>query len=100
MMLDTFTGWRIIWRCASDLPLVDYRRVFAVKSQARSRLAWNKVLRKDVCEWGMMTDKEVHDIVEVAQCVIAEPWRFAAGDDILAKGILDLAADLAELKKG
>lgn len=47
----------------------------------------------------MMTDKEVQDIVEVAQYVLAEPWRFAAGDDILAKGILDLAADVAELKR-
>lgn len=47
----------------------------------------------------MMTDKEIRDIVEVAQYVLAEPWRFGAGDDILAKGILDLAAEVADLKR-
>jgi hypothetical protein len=46
----------------------------------------------------MMTDKEVRDIVEVAEYVLAAPWRFASGDEILAKGILDLAADLNALK--
>lgn len=47
----------------------------------------------------MMTDKEIQDIVEVAQYVLAEPWRFAPGDEILAKGIVDLASDLTALKK-
>jgi len=46
-----------------------------------------------------MTDKEISDIVEVADYVLKEPWRFASGDEIFAKGILDLAADLAALKK-
>jgi len=46
-----------------------------------------------------MTDKEIHDIVEVAEYVLAEAWRCAPGDEILAKGILNLAADLAALKK-
>jgi len=46
----------------------------------------------------MMTDKEIHDIVEVAEYVLSEPWRFVDGDYILAKGIMDLAADLKVLK--
>jgi hypothetical protein len=46
----------------------------------------------------MMTDKEVRDVVEVAEYVLAEPWRFGNGDEILAKAILDLAKDRAELQ--
>jgi hypothetical protein len=47
----------------------------------------------------MMKYKEIRDIVEVAEYVLAEPWRFASGDEILAKGILDLAAEVTSLKK-
>ena len=46
-----------------------------------------------------VTPKEVADIVEVAEYVLAKPWMFGDGTEILAKGILDLAAELKRVSK-